>query len=114
MKSGEFELAVVGGGIAALTAAWHAAQNGCRVVLFTGTDLAGGLVTNIGALDGFPAVAPTAGLALAERLIEQAKALGVEVAAVRVEGLSAAGGRFVLARHPRSRRQHSAHVRFND
>ena len=96
MKSGEFELAVVGGGIAALTAAWHAAQNGCRVVLITGTDLAGGLVTNIGALDGFPAVAPTAGLALAERLIEQAKALGVEVAPVRVEGLSAAGGRFVL------------------
>lgn len=96
MKSREFELAVVGGGIAALTAAWHAAQNGCRVVLITGTDLAGGLVTNIGALDGFPAVAPTGGLALAERLQEQAKALGVEVVEAQVDSLAAAGGKFVL------------------
>lgn len=96
MRSAEIELAVVGGGIAALTAAWHAALNGCRVVLITGTDLAGGLVTNIGALDGFPAVSPTAGLALAERLLEQAKALGVEVAPAQVTSLAVAGGRIVL------------------
>ena len=96
MKPADYELAVVGGGIAALTAAWHAALNGCRVLLLPGTDLPGGLVANIGALDGFPSTAPTSGMALAERMHEQASALGVETVHENVDSLSVAGTHLVL------------------
>lgn len=96
MKPAEYELAVVGGGIAALTAAWHAALNGCRVILLAGTDLPGGLVANIGALDGFPSTAPTSGLALAERMHEQASTLGVDTVRENIDSLSVDNARLIL------------------
>ncbi len=96
MSAADFELAVVGGGIAALTAAWHAAQNGARVIVFAGSDLAGGLVANIGVLEGFPAASPTAGLALAERLQAEAKALGACFEFHAVEHLTRIGTGFAL------------------
>jgi len=97
MSAGDFELAVVGGGIAALTAAWHAAQNGARVIVFAGTDLPGGLVANIGVLEGFPAATPTAGLALAEHLQAEAKALGACFEFHAVERLTKSGAGFALS-----------------
>lgn len=96
MSAADFELAVVGGGIAALTAAWHAAQNGARVIVFAGTDLPGGLVANIGVLEGFPAATPTAGLALAERLQAEAKVLGACFEFHSVERLTRSGAGFAL------------------
>ncbi|MFN0163361.1 MAG: NAD(P)/FAD-dependent oxidoreductase [Burkholderiales bacterium] len=96
MNPAEFEVAVVGGGIAGLTAAWHAAQNGARVVVFAGQDLPGGLVANIGVLEGFPATTPTSGLALAEQLQSEAKALGASIEFQAVERLSASSRGFTL------------------
>ena len=89
MRAGQFDLAVAGGGIAALTAAWHAAQNGARVICLTGSGLLGGLVANIGALEGFPAAAATAGLSLAEKLLADAAALGVACEPLDVDTVSA-------------------------
>ena len=96
MSAADFELAVVGGGIAALTAAWHAAQNGARVIVFAGADLAGGLVANIGVLEGFPATTPTSGLALAERLQAEVKALGACIEFQPVERIAVIADGFVL------------------
>lgn len=96
MSTTDVELAVVGGGIAALTAAWHAAQNGARVIVFAGTDLPGGLVANIGVLEGFPSATPTAGLAVAERLQAEAKALGACFELHAVEHISTSGAGFAL------------------
>lgn len=96
MNPNDYDLAVAGGGIAALTAAWHAAQHGARVIVFSGVELPGGLVANIGKLEGFPAAAPTSGIALAEQLRNEAQALGVSVQPIDVENLSRTGATFVL------------------
>ena len=96
MKPAEYELAVVGGGIAALTAAWHAALDGSRVILLAGADLPGGLVANIGAPDGFPSSVPTSGMVLAERMHEQASALGVDTVRENIDSLSVDGARLIL------------------
>lgn len=96
MNPADFELAVAGGGIAALTAAWHAAQNGARVIVFAGADLPGGLVANVGVLEGFPATTPTSGLALAERLRAEAKSLGACFEFQPVERIVAGANGFAL------------------
>ncbi|MBL8383523.1 MAG: FAD-dependent oxidoreductase [Burkholderiales bacterium] len=96
MKTGSCELAVVGGGITALTAAWHAALDGCQVMLLAGDDLPGGLVANIGAVDGFPGSAPVAGMAMAERLMQGIVAHGGIIERSVAEGIDAASGGLVL------------------
>ena len=96
MNPNDYDLAVAGGGIAALTAAWHAAQHGARVIVFSGPGLPGGLVANIGKLEGFPAAASTSGIALAEQLRSEAQALGVSVRPCEVEHVSISGNAFVL------------------
>ncbi len=50
-----FDIAVIGGGIAGLTAAHHAALAGVSVGHFIADGMPGGLVMNVGALDGWPA-----------------------------------------------------------
>lgn len=96
MKSGSCELAVVGGGITALTAAWHAALDGCQVLLVAGTDLPGGLVANIGALDGFPGSTPVTGMAMADQLLERVAEHGGIIERSRAEGIAATGDGLVL------------------
>lgn len=85
------ELAVIGGGIAGLTAAGHAARLGLSVTLFHEDDLYGGLVVNVGRLDGYPAVGEVSGAALAAALVEGNRELGVSIHAEPVEGLSLDG-----------------------
>ena len=96
MNPNDYDLAVAGGGIAALTAAWHAAQHGARVIVFSGSGLPGGLVANIGKLEGFPSITPTSGIALAEHLRDEAQALGASFQPIDVEFLSSKGAAFVL------------------
>ena len=92
----EIDIAVIGGGIAALTAAEHAALAGASVRLFTDTDLYGGLVANVGELDGYPAPGRLSGLELATSLLERGQALGVAIEVVAVETVETAGTGFVL------------------
>lgn len=73
-----FDLLVLGGGIAGLTAAWQAARLGVSVALLEAGPMYGGQVATLGALDDFPgSVAP--GADLAAGLIEDARRAGAAI-----------------------------------
>jgi thioredoxin reductase (NADPH) len=77
MYSGKFDVAVIGEGIAGLSAARRAAQSGIRVATFE-TLLFGGLVVNVNHLDPSPVPDMQSGAELAASLYEQCAELGVE------------------------------------
>ncbi len=82
------DLAVVGGGMAGLAAADEALSQGLEVALFE-SGLHGGLVANVGAVDGWPGAASGAEIASAwkARLAEAGARFHDEhVAAVRAQG----------------------------
>ena len=81
------DVAVIGGGLAGLTAAVQAAAAGASVVSFEGEPLYGGLVANIGRLDDYPAQGAVAGASLADGLLERARNLGVTLVSARVASL---------------------------
>ncbi len=84
-----FDIAVIGGGIAGLTAAHHAALAGASVAHFVELGMTGGLVLNVGALDGWPSAGPIGGADLAAGLFSRNEELGVTLvpsAIDRIEG----------------------------
>ncbi len=91
------QLAVIGGGISGLTAAYKAAAEGLAVVHFVDADaLPGGLVANVGALSGIPWASALSGMDLASELGVAAGVLGVQVASYRVDSIEAQGGKYLL------------------
>ncbi len=73
------EVAVIGGGLAGLSAARHAARLGRLVTLFEPTALFGGLVATIGEVDGLPVPGKFSGQDLAIHLLEDARKAAVQV-----------------------------------
>lgn len=86
-----FDIAVIGGGIAGLTAAHHAALAGASVGHFIEDGLAGGLVMNVGALDGWPAGGAIGGAELAAGLLGRNDELGVSLLPSRVDSIEGGG-----------------------
>ena len=84
--SGKCDVAVVGGGITGLTAAHHAALEGASVVHYVGSGVPGGLVANVGELEGFPAAGSVAAVDVALRLTAENERLGVAVVAEDLMG----------------------------
>jgi thioredoxin reductase (NADPH) len=80
-----FDIAVIGGGIAGLTAAHHAALSGVSVAHFIADGMPGGLVMNVGALDGWPAAAAVGGAELAAGLLGRNEELGVSLVPSRID-----------------------------
>jgi thioredoxin reductase (NADPH) len=80
-----FDIAVIGGGIAGLTAAHHAALAGASVGHFVEYGMTGGLVLNVGSLDGWPSTGPVGGADLAAGLVGRNEELGVSLVPSRVE-----------------------------
>jgi thioredoxin reductase (NADPH) len=80
-----FDIAVIGGGIAGLTAAHHAALAGVSVGHFIADGMPGGLVMNVGALDGWPAAGAVGGAELAAGLLGRNEELGVSLVPSRVD-----------------------------
>ena len=74
------EIAVIGGGLAGLAAARHAARLGRLVTLFEVSGLFGGLVATIDEVDGLSVPGKFSGQALAIHLLEDARKVGVLVA----------------------------------
>jgi thioredoxin reductase (NADPH) len=73
------EVAVVGGGLAGLSAARHAARLGRLVTLFESSVLFGGLVATVGEVDGLPVPGKFSGQDLAIHLLEDARLAAVRV-----------------------------------
>jgi thioredoxin reductase (NADPH) len=73
------EVAIIGGGLAGLSAARHAARLGRLVTLFEGSGLYGGLVATVGAVDGRPVPGNFSGQDLAMHLLQDARKAGVQV-----------------------------------
>ena len=73
------EVAVIGGGLAGLSAACHAARLGRLVTLFEGGALFGGLLATIGEVDGLPVPGKFSGQDLAIHLLEDARKTAVQV-----------------------------------
>jgi thioredoxin reductase (NADPH) len=88
--SSKFDLIVIGAGIAGLTAARCAAERGKSVCLLE-AELMGGLVVNVGKLEGYPTVEDVSGIELAMTLAEQCMTLGVQITEEPVESLTVEG-----------------------
>jgi len=80
-----FDVAVIGGGITGLTAAHHAALAGVSVAHFIADGMLGGLVMNVGALDGWPAAGAVGGAELAAGLLGRNEELGVSLLPSRID-----------------------------
>lgn len=63
-----WDVAIVGGGIAGLTAAWHAMRRGMAPCLFEPQPGYGGQVATVNHLDDWPATGPVSGVELAASL----------------------------------------------
>ena len=74
-----WDVLVIGGGMAGLTAAWHAAQRGLATALIEGEISYGGQVATVNVLSGWPAVEDVSGYALATAVAEQARRQGAEL-----------------------------------
>jgi thioredoxin reductase (NADPH) len=74
------EIAVIGGGVAGLSAARHAARLGRLVTLFEGSGLYGGLLATVGEVDGLAVPGNFSGQDLAIHLLQDARKAGVQVA----------------------------------
>lgn len=85
MAGTTFDIAVIGGGIAGLTAAHHAALAGVSVGHFIADGMPGGLVMNVGALDGWPSAGAVGGAELAAGLLGRNEELGVALLPSRID-----------------------------
>ena len=93
MAGTNFDIAVIGGGIAGLTAAHHAALAGVSVGHFIADGMPGGLVMNVGALDGWPAVGTVGGAELAAGLLGRNEELGVSLMPSRIDKIEGAASK---------------------
>src|SRR5580700_7661910 len=73
------EVAVIGGGLAGLSAARHAARLGRLVTLFEASGLYGGLVATVGEVEGLPVPGNFSGQDLAMHLLGDARKAAVKV-----------------------------------
>ena len=89
------EVAVIGGGIAGLTAARHAARLGRLVTVFEVSPLFGGLVATIDEIEGLSVPGKFSGQALAMHLLEDARQAGVQIIATGIAKLES-GKRLTL------------------
>ena len=85
-----FDLIVIGAGITGLTAARCAVDRGKSVALFE-AELMGGLVVNVGKLDGYPTTEDVSGIELAMTLAEQCMTNGVQITEEPVESVAIDG-----------------------
>ncbi len=92
-----YDVIIVGGGPAGLTAAIYCARSGLKTALFEGRQPGGQLntIVNLENYPGFPE--GINGLSLTEKFMEQAAKFGAEVLYQNVDGITKDGGLFAVA-----------------
>jgi thioredoxin reductase (NADPH) len=101
-----WDVVVVGGGIAGLTAAWYAARRGLATALFEAQPNCGGQVATVNVLDDWPSVGESSGVELAAALVNKLHGQAVEISYQAVNAVALgkglalieAGGRTLRAR----------------
>src|ERR1700743_480724 len=81
------EVAVIGAGLAGLSAARHIARLGRMVTLFERSGLFGGLVATIGEVEGIPVPGKFSGQDLAIHLLEDARKAAVNIVQTGVSSM---------------------------
>jgi len=81
------EVAIIGGGLAGLSAARHAARLGHLVTLFEGSPMFGGLVATVDEVDGLLVPGKFSGQDLAIHLLQDARKVGVQIVETSVAKL---------------------------
>ncbi len=81
------EVAVIGGGLAGLAAARHAARLGRLVTLFESSGMYGGQLATVDHVDGLPLPGNFSGQDLAISLLEDARKVGVRVIEAQIDNL---------------------------
>ena len=82
-----WDVVVIGGGIAGLTAGLHTVRRGLATALFETAPAHGGLVANVNHLDDWPAAGATSGVELAAGLAAQLREENVELLSDTVLGV---------------------------
>lgn len=91
-----YDIIVVGGGPAGLTAAIYAARAGKKVIVLEKESF-GGQIVYSPMVDNFPACPHISGVDLANKMTEQAMSMGAELESAEVTGMFCTeGGRFVV------------------
>lgn len=91
-----YDLAIIGGGVAGMTAAIYAARSGLSTVILEKAGF-GGQAALTAKIENYPAFREIEGFELAANMKEQVDALGVESKYADVTGLSKDGGVFTIA-----------------
>ena len=91
-----YDVAVVGAGIAGMTAAIYAARAGKTVVMFEKESI-GGQISLSPKVENYPGFAAISGLELSDNILSQAIALGVALEVDEVTGVTPADGIFRIA-----------------
>lgn len=92
-----YDVLVLGGGIAGLSAASQAAQYGLSAVLLEPSALLGGQVATVTSVEGFPSLGAIAGGELAAILLTQARQQGVILIEEAAQAVTTVGMQFQVA-----------------
>lgn len=95
LRRNQYDMAVVGGGPAGLSAAWHGALRGLSVILFEAELQPGGQVSTVARVQGVPGVA-LSGPEYATALLADARSAGARFSTAAVTDIATAHEGFVL------------------
>lgn len=90
-----YDVIIVGGGPAGLTAALYAKRAGLSALLLEG-GVPGGQAATTPEIENWPGTASISGPDFSQRLYEQSRALGAEIRFQRAEGLESGGGNHIV------------------
>jgi thioredoxin reductase (NADPH) len=96
MNLNEFDISIVGAGATGLSAAIECAERGARVACVEQAPLPGGLIANVGRIDGLALAGESSGAQLIERLTQRCRELDVQMLQADVSAVQRRGARQAL------------------